>query len=70
MGTVAILGVASFVGLLATLCSVAAAVAVHRRKHRARRDDTLRAGQDADQDPQAAARRGGGLTAWMRTGGM
>lgn len=40
-----------------------------RRRRSAARDDTARAGQDADISPNAAARRAVGKTSWMRIGG-
>jgi hypothetical protein len=55
---------------LAMVCSFVAALVVHRRRTSTARNEMLRAGVSEDLDPEEAARRGGGLNAWMRHGGF
>lgn len=60
--------------LLFLVALISAGVVWRRRADRsareAGRDDTLRAGADASQTPEAASRRAEGKAAWMRPSGF
>lgn len=56
------------VGLAALTVGLSVAAVLGRTRTR-RRDGTERAGEPEELDPNAAARRAGGSSAWMRFGG-